>query len=223
MAISSSLVVSLVQSSPGGGAICEKGTSTRFESMLALPILWTSCDGEFRLGRRIEDERGAGFGLRFGDDECARPRAGCTTLLLRSSSGTKPSGSGWRWSQWMSVKTPQRAPLAAMLCRRSRRGLAEARREIRDDEEVIFLRHAAGLLVVFGDRRVLVAQIHLDDLLDVLAELGEPLLDLVALRPDAAVDEALLVIAKVHEAGEILPEADRVDDREARPCRAAWS
>ncbi len=99
------------------------------------------------------------------------------------------------------------------------RDLAEVRREVRDDEEVVFFRDAAGLLVVFGDRRVFVAQIHLDDLLDVLAQLGEPLLDLVALRPDAAVDEAFLVVGEVHQAGEVLAEPDRVDDGERELAR----
>ena len=99
------------------------------------------------------------------------------------------------------------------------RGVAEIHREIGDDQEMIFLRDAAGLLVVFGDGRVFVAQIHLDDLFHVLVQLGELFLDLVALRPDAAVDEAVLVIGEVHEAGEVLAEADRVEDGEAELAR----
>jgi len=71
---------------------------------------------------------------------------------------------------------------------------AEIGRKIGDHEEVIFLRHTPGLLIVFRDARVLVAQIHLDDFLDVLAEFSEALLDLVALRPDAPADQRLLVI-----------------------------
>ena len=90
-----------------------------------------------------------------------------------------------------------------------RRDVAEIGREIGDDEEVIFFGDAAGLLVVFGDGRVLVAQVHLDDLLDVLAQFREALLDLVALRPDAAVDEAFLVIGEVHEPREILARGRR--------------
>ena len=74
---------------------------------------------------------------------------------------------------------------------------------------MIFLRHAARLLIVLGDRRVLVAQIHLDHFLDVLIELREPLLDLALLRPDAAVDQRLLIIGQVHQPGEILPEPHR--------------
>ena len=89
---------------------------------------------------------------------------------------------------------------------------AEAGGEIRHDKEVILFRHAAGPRVVVGDRRVFAAEIHLDHFLDVLVQLGEPLLDLVCLRPDAAVDEAFLVIGKMHQAGEILPERHRIHD-----------
>ena len=92
--------------------------------------------------------------------------------------------------------------------------VTEARGEVGDDEEVILLRHAASLLVVFRDRRILVAQIHLDDLFNVLVHLREPLFDLVALRPDAAVDEAFLIIGDVHEAGEVLTKPDRINDGE---------
>jgi hypothetical protein len=94
------------------------------------------------------------------------------------------------------------------------RHFAEVRRKIRDDEELIFLREATGLGVVFGERRVFVAQIHLRDLLDVFVEVGEALLDLRLLRPDAAVDEALLKIREMHDAGKVLAEADRIKDRE---------
>ena len=49
----SSFVVSFVHMLVRRGAICANGTSTRFESMLALPILWTRLRGEFR--RRAAD------------------------------------------------------------------------------------------------------------------------------------------------------------------------
>ena len=45
-------------------------------------------------------------------------------------------------------------------------------------------------------------------------EQGELLFDLRGLRPDAAVDEPLLVIGEVHEAGEILPQLDGINDGE---------
>ena len=98
-------------------------------------------------------------------------------------------------------------------------GLAEVHREIGDDQEVVLLRDVARLLVVFGDGGVLVAQIHLDDLLHVLVQVRQPLLDLPGLRPDAAVDELLLVIRQVHDAGEVLAEADGIHDGEVQPAR----
>jgi hypothetical protein len=85
MAILSSLVVSFVHISPGAGAICEKGTSTRFESMLLLPILWTSFRRELGIRRRFEHQRPAR--LRLGTEENSRARALQHTLLLRRSSG----------------------------------------------------------------------------------------------------------------------------------------
>ncbi len=96
-----------------------------------------------------------------------------------------------------------------------RSDITEGGREVGHDEEMIFFGNASGLLVVLGDGFVLVAQVHLDDFLDVLALFGQPFLDLVALGPDAAVDETLLVIAEMHQAGEVLPEAYRIDDGEA--------
>ncbi len=99
------------------------------------------------------------------------------------------------------------------------RGIAEVGGEVCDDEEVVFFCDAACLLIVLGDRGVFIAKVHLDDLLDVLIEFGESLLDLVALRPDAAVDEALLVIGEMHEASEVLAEADGINDGEGHLSR----
>lgn len=92
--------------------------------------------------------------------------------------------------------------------------VAEGRGEIGHDDEVIFLGDVAGLLVVFGDGRVFIAEIHLDDFLHVLVQVGEALFDLRGLRPDAAVDQMFRVVGQVHDAGETLAQADRVDDRE---------
>ena len=117
IAIRSSLVVSFVHISSSAGAICANGTSTRFESMLLRPIPWTSSMAS----------SGAGGGSNARASPTSMPSLEKThpsriprrhTLLFCSSSGTKPSGSGWRRSRWISVKTPQRAPLVAMLWRR---------------------------------------------------------------------------------------------------------
>ena len=85
--------------------------------------------------------------------------------------------------------------------------------------KAVFFGDGAGLFVVFGDVRELVAQIHLDDLLDVFVEFGEALLDLGGLGPDAAVDERFLVIGEVHQPGEILAEAHRIDEHKRRAAR----
>ena len=98
-------------------------------------------------------------------------------------------------------------------------GLAKVHRKIGDDEEMIFLRDAAGLGVVFRDGFVFVAEIHLDDLLHVLVQLRQLLLELGGLRPNAAVDLGLLVIGQVHEAGEILAQPDRIKNGEAQLAR----
>ncbi len=57
--------------------------------------------------------------------------------------------------------------------------VAEAVGEIRDDEEVVAFRDGPRGAVVFGDGRVVVAQVHLDHLLHVLAEFAEAAFDLV--------------------------------------------
>ena len=45
--------------------------------------------------------------------------------------------------------------------------------KIGDDQEVILFRDDARFLVVFGDGGIFIAQIHLDDLLHVLVEVGQ--------------------------------------------------
>ena len=111
-------------------------------------------------------------------------------------------------------------------------GVAEGGGKSGDHQEPVFFGDRAGLFVVFGDGRVLVAQIHLDDLFDVLVEFGEAFLDLGALGPDPVMDQGFLVIREVHQPGEILAEPDRIDEHERRPagrCEAnrrsaiAWS
>ena len=92
------------------------------------------------------------------------------------------------------------------------RQVAEVHREIGDDQEVVRLGDSAGLCVEFRDGGVLVAEVKLGDFFDVLVQLNEPLLDVFGLRPDAAIDQAVLVIGQVHEAGEALAEAHGIQD-----------
>ena len=99
--------------------------------------------------------------------------------------------------------------------------LAEVGREVGDDQDAERLGHLAGLGVVFLDRLELVAQVLLDDVLHVLGQVGEPLLDLLRLGPDPAGDQHLVVVGQVHEGGEVLAQADGVDDREPHLARRA--
>ena len=100
-----------------------------------------------------------------------------------------------------------------------RRRLAEGRGKAGNHHETVLLRDGPGLRVVFVERRILVTKVHLDDLLDVLVQLRQPLFDLRRLRPDPPVDERLLIVAEVHQPGEVLPETDRIDQRENRTPR----
>ena len=116
MGTRNSVVVSRLHSSGSAGAICENGTSTRFESRLQRPTLlmnWMAKSGSGGASsRRVMP------GMNFPVRVKSLPLQVTPTLLFLNSSGTKSCGSGCRRSQWMSVKTPQRAPLAAMLSRR---------------------------------------------------------------------------------------------------------
>ena len=68
------------------------------------------------------------------------------------------------------------------------RHIAEIGGKIRNHEKMVFFSNHTSLLVVFRDRLVFVAQIHLDDFLHVLIEFSQFLLDLAALGPDPAVN-----------------------------------
>ena len=50
-------------------------------------------------------------------------------------------------------------------------------------------------------------------------QVGQSLLDVGRLGPDAAADKRLVVVGQVHEGGEVLAQADRVDDGEAHLAR----
>ena len=93
--------------------------------------------------------------------------------------------------------------------------VVEVGREVGDDEDPERLGDLAGHRVVFLDRLELVAQVLLDHVLHVLGQVGQPLLDVGRLGPDPAGDQELVVVGQVHEGGEVLAQADRVDDREA--------
>ena len=173
--------------------------------------------GEFRVGRRVEREFDA-VPVRVGQREAialGHDADGVLAQFLRHKFHRRGLAL-IPMDEQMHAATRAAGGDALQALHRH---LAEVRREIRDDEEMIFLRQPPGLRVVFRERFVFVAQIHLRDLLDVFVEIGEALLELRLLRPDAAVDEALLEIRQVHDAGEVLSEANRIEDRESQPAR----
>ena len=82
-------------------------------------------------------------------------------------------------------------------------------------QHAVRLRHLPGKTVVLLDRLELVAQIDLDDVLHVVGQVGQPLLDVAGVGPDAAGHQLLVVIGQVHEGGEVFAQPDRIEDREA--------
>ena len=97
--------------------------------------------------------------------------------------------------------------------------IAEVDREIGDDEVMVRLGDATGLLVVFGNGGVFVAEVELGHFFDVLVQLAETLFDMFGLGPDSPVDQAFLVIGQVHESGEALPEVMGIENGEEHPAR----
>jgi hypothetical protein len=157
--------------SAAAGDICENGTSTRFESTLAFPVDMHQLRRQFRLRRRFQHQLRSRFRLESRQEISVSPPLhadAAPAQLLRRKSFRR---------RLPLIPLDQREHPAARPARRDalqppRRRLAELRREIGDHQEVIFLGHAARLLVVLGDRRVLVAQVHLDHFFDVLVQLG---------------------------------------------------
>ena len=86
-------------------------------------------------------------------------------------------------------------------------------------QHAVRLGHLAGKRVVLLDRLELLAQVDLDDVLHVLGQVGQTLLDVRRVGPDAAGDELLVVVGQVHEGREVLAQPHRIDDREADLAR----
>ena len=94
--------------------------------------------------------------------------------------------------------------------------VGDVHREVRHHQEAIRLGDLARLLVVRLDGGVLVAQVLLDHRLHVLGEVGQALLDVLGVRPDAVGDQELHLVGQVHEPGEALPQSHGIHEREAR-------
>ena len=97
--------------------------------------------------------------------------------------------------------------------------VVEVRGEVRDDEESIRLRDLTRGEVVRVDRFELVPQVLLDHRLHVFGDVGELLFDLARFGPDAFAHQARQFVLEVHEAREVLAEADRIEDRETSLAR----
>ena len=70
------------------------------------------------------------------------------------------------------------------------------------------------MFVILLDGLELVAQVLLDDVFHVPGQVRQPLLDVRGLGPDAAGDQGLVKVGQVHEGGEVLAQANRIDDGE---------
>ena len=184
----------------------------------ALADFVDEADGKIGVGRGIEAKTGAGLRLHRAHDEALRfvadADAGFPQVFWNKAI----------WKRLALIPVNEGVnPALGTAGRNAHQALgghvAEVRREVGDHQHVVLFGHAAGLFVVLGDALVLVAQVHLDHLFDVLVELGEALLNLVALGPDTAVDQALFIVRQVHETGEVLAQAHGVDDGEAQ---LAW-
>ena len=85
-----------------------------------------------------------------------------------------------------SIRTPHGTPPAAIAASRAAAFSSKLGREVGDHQHAIGLGDLAGHRVVLLERRVLVPQVLLRDLLHVGGEVGQPLLDLAGVGPDLA-------------------------------------
>ena len=92
-----------------------------------------------------------------------------------------------------------------MLIRRRSGSIVEVGREVGDHQDPERLGDLAGHGVVFLDRLVLIAQVLLDHVLHVFGEIGQALLDVLRLGPDAAGDQELVISARCMKAAKFSP------------------
>ena len=204
--------------SSGFGAMYSNGTSTRTASRLALPTRCTSfATASVSGGRSSASGNGASAGSFGGNALSFQAR-----VKLTASRSPMLKSRGMRHAR---VGTHQRADAARWPARcdadEPLRGLG---REVRSGKFAITSTRygsatSPAASVVLLDRLVLVPQVLLDHAGDVIGQVREPLLDVRRLGPDLRSDQLLVVIGEVHERGEVLAEADRVDDREPHLAR----
>ncbi|OPZ96598.1 MAG: hypothetical protein BWY71_01885 [Planctomycetes bacterium ADurb.Bin412] len=91
-------------------------------------------------------------------------------------------------------------------------------RKIGNNQKAIRFGQFAGLLIIFLNRFELVAQIFLNHILHMLGQIGQLLLNLGGVGPDAPADQGLVIVGGVHEAGEILADADGIKNGKVHPA-----
>ena len=208
--MSTPLLVSKLQYSSSLGAMNENGTSTRLASRAATPTLCSSSENRPGIGGRIEGQGiPAEIGLPPVQPALLPDHVDARGLELLELEARRQAELRIVHHQGIDA-----APRAAVddADQAAQRGVVEIGREVGDDQDPERLGDLAGHRVVLFDRLELVAQVLLDHVLHVLGEIGQLLLDVLRLGPDAVGDQKLVVIAQMHERGEILAQADRVDD-----------
>ena len=86
---------------------------------------------------------------------------------------------------------------------------------------MIFFRDIACDLIVFGQRVVFVAEIHLCHLLHVFRQIEQALFNLIRLGPDTSIDQLIVIISKVHQPCKVFTQTDRIDQGKPHPpCRS---
>jgi len=91
----------------------------------------------------------------------------------------------------------------------------EAGREVGHHQEAIRLGELARLAVICIDRFEFITEVLLNHVLHVVRQVGQPLFNMGGFRPDARVNQRLLVVRQVHESGEIAAQPNGINDGES--------
>ena len=215
--MSTPLLLSKLQYWSGLGAMNSNGTSTRLASRAALPTLCRISENRAGIGGRVERQR-IPAEIRLAPLQPAFLPDHVDARVLELLEREARRQAELRVEHDQGINT---APRTAVddADQPPQGGVVEIGREVGDDQDPERLGDLAGHRVVLLDRLELVAQILLDHVLHVLGQIGQPLLDVLRLGPDPVGDQQLVIVAQVHEGGEILAQADRIDDGEAHLAR----
>ena len=109
------------------------------------------------------------------------------------------------------IKTAARAAIGDA-CESSHCRFTETGGQIADDKKAIGFGDLTGLLVVLSDRLKFVAQVFLNDVFNMFRQVGQTLLDMTRLGPDATGHQQFIEIRQMHESGETLSETNRIQN-----------